>query len=39
MPSDGKGSHCLWQGELKSNKHQLNNIFLSQIQITPETKM
>ena len=20
MPSDGKSSHCLWQGELKSNK-------------------
>jgi hypothetical protein len=19
MPSDGKSSHCLWQGELKSN--------------------
>ena len=20
MPSDGKSSHCLWEGELKKNK-------------------
>jgi len=23
MPSDGKSSHCLWQGELKSTVPQL----------------
>jgi hypothetical protein len=22
MPSDGKSSHCLWQGELKGTKRQ-----------------
>ena len=22
MPSDGKSSHCLWQGELKNDKIQ-----------------
>ena len=25
MPSDGKSSHCLWQGELKKNKQTNNN--------------
>jgi hypothetical protein len=25
MPSDGKSSHCLWQGELKKNKLGMTN--------------
>jgi len=25
-PSDGKNSHCLWQGELKRTNHDLQNI-------------
>ena len=27
MPSDGKSSHCLWQGELKSESTILLNSF------------
>jgi hypothetical protein len=26
MPSDGKSSHCLWQGELKITLHILTKI-------------
>jgi hypothetical protein len=26
MPSDGKSSHCLWQGELKNNSYYFYNI-------------
>jgi len=25
MPSDGKSSHCLWQGELKRTNNNLQN--------------
>jgi hypothetical protein len=35
MPSDGKSSHCLWQGELKSiNIYVINSIITLAIQIT-----
>jgi hypothetical protein len=27
-PSDGKSSHCLWQGELNNLKGKINNTFL-----------
>jgi hypothetical protein len=26
MPSDGKSSHCLWQGELKKNDLQKEKV-------------
>jgi hypothetical protein len=25
MPSDGKSSHCLWQGELKTDRKRLSS--------------
>ena len=28
MPSDGKSSHCLWQGELKRIKIKINFIMI-----------
>ena len=39
MPSDGKSSHCLWQGELKSYNTHLSSVNFSHINLLLKHKV